>query len=57
MVKLGTKNEDGPSTRQKVLTKCLWLLGTCRNAIVVILSGALGCWFVTQGTSPVRLMG
>lgn len=58
MVKFGTKNEDGPSTRQKVLTKCLWMLGTCRNAIVVILSGALGCWFVTtHGSSPVRLMG
>ncbi|CAH0723053.1 unnamed protein product, partial [Brenthis ino] len=58
MVKLGTKCEDGPSTRQKVLTKCLWLVGTCRNAIVVVLSGALGFWFVTtHGSSPVRLMG
>ncbi|XP_028160691.1 sodium-independent sulfate anion transporter isoform X1 [Ostrinia nubilalis] len=58
MIKLGAKSEDGPSTRQKVFTKCLWLLGTCRNAIVVVASGALGFWFVASyGEAPVRLMG
>ncbi|CAG9584981.1 unnamed protein product [Danaus chrysippus] len=58
MIKLGAKNPEGPSTRQKVLTRCMWLLGTCRNAIVVVASGALGFWFVNQqGSSPVRLMG
>lgn len=58
MIKLGAKNPEGPSTRQKVLTRCMWLLGTCRNAIVVVASGALGFWFVSeQGSSPVRLMG
>ncbi|XP_045497084.1 sodium-independent sulfate anion transporter isoform X2 [Colias croceus] len=58
MIKLGEKSSDGPSTRQKVLTKCMWLLGTCRNAIVVVLTGVLGFWFVTaKGGSPFRLMG
>ncbi|XP_047529589.1 sodium-independent sulfate anion transporter-like [Vanessa atalanta] len=58
MIKLGEKSTEGPSTRQKVLTKCMWLLGTCRNAIVVVVTGVLGFWFVaTHGTSPVRLMG
>lgn len=58
MIQLGAKSEDGPSTRQKVFTKCMWLLGTCRNAIVVIASGVLGFWFVASyGESPVRLMG
>ncbi|XP_026750250.2 sodium-independent sulfate anion transporter [Galleria mellonella] len=58
MIKLGAGNENGPSTRQKVLTKVMWLLGTCRNAIVVVLSGVLGFWFVAaHGASPVRLMG
>ncbi|XP_047504706.1 sodium-independent sulfate anion transporter-like isoform X2 [Pieris napi] len=57
MIKLGEKSADGPSTRHKALTKCMWLLGTCRNAIVVILTGVLGYWFVTtKGSSPVRLM-
>lgn len=58
MIKLGTKNEDGPNTRQKVLTKCMWMVGTCRNAIVVVASGVLGYWFVsTHGEPPFRLMG
>ncbi|XP_072931591.1 sodium-independent sulfate anion transporter isoform X2 [Epargyreus clarus] len=57
MIKLGEKTEEGPSTRQKVLTRCMWLLGTCRNAIVVVATGALGYWFVaTHGAAPVRLM-
>lgn len=56
MVKLGG---DSASTRQKVITKCLWLLGTCRNAIVVVATGVLGFWFATHHGEevPVRLMG
>ncbi|RVE44146.1 hypothetical protein evm_011193 [Chilo suppressalis] len=58
MIQLGQKSDDGPNTRQKALNKCMWLLGTCRNAIVVVATGILGYWFVsTQGESPVRLMG
>lgn len=58
MIKLGDKSEDGPSTRQKVITKCFWMISTCRNAIMVVATGVLGYWFIaTQGTSPVRLMG
>lgn len=58
MVKLGEKEECGPSTRQKVATKCMWMVGICRNAIVVIASGVLGYWFVaSHGAAPFRLMG
>jgi hypothetical protein len=58
MIKLGAKSENGPSTHQKVLMKSMWLLATCRNAIVVVAGGVLGFWFVnTHGSSPVRLMG
>ncbi|XP_035432362.2 sodium-independent sulfate anion transporter isoform X1 [Spodoptera frugiperda] len=57
MIKLGAKSEDGPSTKQKVITKCLWMVSTCRNAIVVVATGLLGYWFVaTYGQPPVRLM-
>ncbi|KOB58212.1 putative sulfate/bicarbonate/oxalate exchanger sat-1, partial [Operophtera brumata] len=45
MIKLGEKSDDGPSTRQKLVTKCLWMVGTCRNAIVVVATGLLGYWF------------
>lgn len=39
--------------------RCLWLLGACRNAIVVVCTGALGYWFVAQHGDlvPFRLMG
>ncbi|XP_039753946.1 sodium-independent sulfate anion transporter-like [Pararge aegeria] len=57
MVKLGADNPDGPSTRQKVLTKAMWLLGTCRNALVVLAGGALGAAVAARGEAPVRLMG
>lgn len=57
MVKLGAGLPEGPSTRQKVLTKALWLLGTCRNALVVVAGGALGAAVAAQGEPPVRLMG
>lgn len=58
MIQLGTKSEDGPSTRQKVIAKCMWLVSTCRNAIIVVATGGLGFWFVAAyGQSPVRLMG
>ncbi|XP_073945721.1 epidermal stripes and patches isoform X2 [Choristoneura fumiferana] len=55
MVQLGGAT---PSTRQRALNRCCWLLGTCRNAVVVVASGVLGYWFVARhGASPVRLMG
>lgn len=58
MIKLGAKSENGPSTKQKVITKILWLISTCRNAIMVVATGVLGYWFVaTHGQSPVVLMG
>ncbi|XP_023935103.1 sodium-independent sulfate anion transporter isoform X2 [Bicyclus anynana] len=57
MIKLGANDPDGPSTRQKVLTKAMWLLGTCRNALVVVAGGALGAAVAAQGEAPVRLMG
>ncbi|XP_050683537.1 sodium-independent sulfate anion transporter isoform X2 [Leptidea sinapis] len=58
MIKLGTESPEGPNTRQKVLTKSMWLLGTCRNAIVVVFTGFLGFWFISSsGASPFRLMG
>lgn len=57
MTKFGGKSEN-VSTKIKVLNKTMWLLGTCRNAIVVVVSGVLGYWFVAKyGNSPMKLMG
>lgn len=58
MIKIGANTEGGPTTRQKVITKSLWLISTCRNAIMVVATGVLGYWFIsTRGDSPVKLMG
>lgn len=55
MVRVGG---EGASARQRFVTKSMWLLGTCRNAIVVIATGALGFWFAAHHeTPPFRLMG
>lgn len=55
MVRVGG---EGASARQRFATKSMWLLGTCRNAIVVIATGALGFWFAAHHeTPPFRLMG
>lgn len=55
MVRVGG---DGANARQRFATKCLWMLGTCRNAIVVIATGALGYWFsANHDPMPFGLMG
>ncbi|XP_049869264.1 sodium-independent sulfate anion transporter [Pectinophora gossypiella] len=56
MVKLGGETA---SARQRALTRCLWLLATCRNAIVVVVTGVIGFWFAGNvvGEVPFRLMG
>ncbi|GBP68186.1 Sodium-independent sulfate anion transporter [Eumeta japonica] len=47
------------SERWRVLERILWLVGVCRNAVVVVAGGVLGYWLTVrgQGATPVRLMG
>ncbi|KAJ2939848.1 hypothetical protein O0L34_g18043 [Tuta absoluta] len=57
MVKIGGEHA---SARQRFATKCLWLLATCRNAIIVIVTGVLGFWYtghLAGEAVPFRLMG
>lgn len=61
MVKIGDKGdgEKGMKTYHKVINKILWLVGTSRNAILVILCGVLGYYFfnVGGGNAPFKLIG
>lgn len=62
MVKIGpTDSEDGKGlkTYHKVINKVLWLVGTSRNAILVILCGVLGFYFhsAATGDAPFKLIG
>lgn len=53
-VKIGPKDEKEPYTWIKVINKFLWLFGTSRNAILVVVCGYIGYSFVD---SPFKLIG
>ncbi|PSN36843.1 Sodium-independent sulfate anion transporter [Blattella germanica] len=55
MVKIGPKDEDQLTRTQKIINKTLWLIGTSRNAILVILCGFVGFWF--DKTDTFKLIG
>lgn len=44
-IKLGPKQDDEKTFLQKLINKTLWLVGTARNAIIVIAGGALSAYF------------
>ncbi|XP_017777984.1 PREDICTED: sodium-independent sulfate anion transporter [Nicrophorus vespilloides] len=63
MVKIGPSQEsDGvtkpkqPTIVHKIINKTLWLIGTSRNAILVILCGVVGYLF-SSGEPPFKLIG
>lgn len=47
----------GPTTFQKAMNKTMWLIGTSRNAILVVLCGFLGYSMFEDGTAPFKLIG
>lgn len=64
MVKIGQKansgeegEENGVKTYKKVINKIMWLIGTSRNAILVIICGFLGYNMFNAGESPFKLIG
>lgn len=52
---IGPKDEEMRATKYRVMNKLIWLFGTSRNALLVILCGLLGYGFREQ--SPFRLVG
>jgi sodium-independent sulfate anion transporter 11 len=55
MVKVGSKDETQLTTAQKVINKSLWLIGTSRNAILVVICGYVGYNF--ESTDAIKLTG
>ncbi|XP_025268868.1 sodium-independent sulfate anion transporter isoform X2 [Camponotus floridanus] len=53
--KIGPDKEELRSTKHRIVNKVLWLIGTSRNAFLVILCGVLGWSF--QDNSPFKLIG
>uniref|UniRef100_A0A1B0CLE2 Uncharacterized protein n=1 Tax=Lutzomyia longipalpis TaxID=7200 RepID=A0A1B0CLE2_LUTLO len=55
-IKIGPADEELKSSRHKIINKTLWLVGTARNAILVIICGAIGYSFQSS-VVPFRLIG
>lgn len=55
MVKIGPKDETQLTRTQKVINKTLWLIGTSRNAIIVVISGYIG--YKLEHTGAIKLTG
>ncbi|XP_012530360.1 sodium-independent sulfate anion transporter isoform X1 [Monomorium pharaonis] len=53
--KIGPKKEEFHTTKHRVVNKIIWLIGTSRNALLVVICGLVGWSF--QDNSPVRLIG
>lgn len=45
---MGPKDGTKKSLSEKIITKIFWIVGSSRNAILVLLSGFLGYFFMTQ---------
>lgn len=57
-IKIGPNQEDCRKTRHRVFTKLIWLIGTSRNAILVIACGVIGYYFGTTNIdSPFKIIG
>ncbi|XP_057324101.1 sodium-independent sulfate anion transporter-like [Microplitis mediator] len=54
-IKIGPVDENMRPTKHRVLNKLVWLTGTSRNAILVIVCGVLGYYFASK--SPFKLIG
>uniref|UniRef100_A0A0K8TQT4 Putative sulfate/bicarbonate/oxalate exchanger sat-1 n=1 Tax=Tabanus bromius TaxID=304241 RepID=A0A0K8TQT4_TABBR len=56
-VRIGPKEEAQTSRLHKVVNKFFWLIGTSRNAILVIVCGAIGFLLHDAEGSPFNLIG
>ncbi|XP_030758674.1 sodium-independent sulfate anion transporter-like isoform X2 [Sitophilus oryzae] len=54
-INFGDKSET--SKTNKIINKSLWVFGTSRNAILVIVSGIVGYFFCTSGEPPFKVIG
>lgn len=57
-VKIGPSQEERRTTLHRVLTNLVWLFGTSRNAIIVVICGVIGYNYGTKDAdSPIKLIG
>nr|CAD7202874.1 unnamed protein product [Timema douglasi] len=56
MLKVGPKEPEQQTMMQRVINKSLWLIGTSRNAVLVIICGLVGYQLSQQGEVPFKLI-
>ncbi|XP_058459680.1 sodium-independent sulfate anion transporter-like [Malaya genurostris] len=56
-LKVGPEEEELKSKKHRYVNKFMWLIGTSRNAILVIVCGAIGYVFQSSATAPFKLIG
>nr|CAD7606688.1 unnamed protein product [Timema genevievae] len=57
MLKVGPKEPEQQTMMQRIINKSLWLIGTSRNAFLVIICGLVGYQLSQQGEAPFKLIG
>lgn len=56
-IQIGPKNDDEKSTFHKIVNKIIWLIGTARNAIIVIVTGGISAFFYENGQDYFKIIG
>ncbi|XP_058443161.1 sodium-independent sulfate anion transporter-like isoform X1 [Malaya genurostris] len=56
-IRLGPKEVEEQTLPQKIVNKTLWLVGTARNAIIVIVCGSIGFALNNSGGAPFKMIG
>lgn len=56
-IKIGPAEVDEQSMFQKIINKTLWLVGTARNAIIVVVCGGIGAAYYNNGEVPFKMIG
>jgi len=56
-IKIGSKEDIENSKFIRVVNKLIWLIGTSRNAILVVVCGGIGAAFYKSGTDYFKLIG
>lgn len=55
-IKIGPKNDEEKNVFHKIVNKTLWLVGTARNAIIVVIGGAIAAYFYNKGNQDALIM-
>ncbi|XP_053698359.1 sodium-independent sulfate anion transporter-like [Sabethes cyaneus] len=56
-IKLGPPDVEDQNLFQRIVNKTLWLVGTARNAIIVVVCGSIGFAFYNNGQEPFKMIG